>query len=135
MKATKGNKTYIINPQDQLHYQSMGYDITDDDGNIVAYGRGKTVPYSEYAQLKADYDRLYAELQEMQAGASYAELQEMRADTSTPTSGEDTPSESEKTFDDMSEEQLLAYAREKGINTGKATTRDGILKKIEEAEK
>ena len=123
MKAAKGNKTYTINPQDQQHYQNLGYDIMDDDGKVAAYGRGKTVPYSEYAQLKADYDRLYAELQEMRAGAN------------TSTGGEDTSLDSEKVFYNMSEEQLLAYAQEKGIDTGKATTRDGILKKIKEAEK
>ena len=123
MKATKGNKTYNINPQDQQHYQSLGYDITDDEGKVVAYGRGKTVPYSEYAQLKTDYDRLYAELQEMRVGANI------------PTGGEDAPSGNEKAFDNMSEEQLLAYAQEKGIDVGKATTRSGILKKIEEAQK
>ena len=123
MKATKGNKTYIINPQDQQHYQNLGYDIMDDDGKVVAYGRGKTVPYSEYAQLKAGYDRLFAEIQEMRASAN------------TSTGGEDTSLDSEKAFDNMSEEQLLTYAQEKGIDTRKATTRDEILKKIKEAEK
>lgn len=129
MKATKGNKSYIIGSQDQQHYQDRGYDITDDDGKTVAYGRGKTVPYSEYAQLKAVHDRLQTEYDRL-----WAKLQELQAQGSTLTRDEGTPPDSERTFDNMSEEQLLAYAQEKGIDVGKATTRNGILKKIEEAE-
>lgn len=37
----------------------------------------------------------------------------------------------EKTLEDMTIEELTAYAAEKGIDIGKATTREGILKKIE----
>lgn len=39
----------------------------------------------------------------------------------------------EKKLEDMTEEELLRYAAENGIDTGKATTKDGILKKIQEA--
>ena len=45
MKAVKGNKVYTIDDKVKKRYQDDGYDITDDSGNVVAYGRGKTVPY------------------------------------------------------------------------------------------
>lgn len=48
MKAAKGNKEYTINESQQKAYQDWGFDIKEDDGNVIAYGRGKTVPYEEY---------------------------------------------------------------------------------------
>lgn len=38
--------------------------------------------------------------------------------------------ETEKTLDDMTVEELVAYATEKGIDIGKATTQSGIIEKI-----
>lgn len=49
MTAEKGNKVYRISENAAKDYQNMGFDIRDDGGNIVAYGRGKTVPYETYA--------------------------------------------------------------------------------------
>ncbi len=42
------------------------------------------------------------------------------------------PSE-QKVLEEMTAEELKAYAEEHGIDIGKATSQDGILKKIEEA--
>ena len=42
-----------------------------------------------------------------------------------------TPS---KTLGDMNVDELIAYAQEKGIDIGKATSQNGILEKIQEAE-
>jgi hypothetical protein len=51
---------------------------------------------------------------------------------------EDTATEGEgagqKALTDMSGEELTAYAQEKGIDIGQATTQAGILKKIQDAE-
>lgn len=58
MKAVKGNKVYTISEQEKAHYISTGFDIRDDDGNIVAYGHGKTVPYEKYAAIKEELDTL-----------------------------------------------------------------------------
>ena len=38
-----------------------------------------------------------------------------------------------KKLEDMSEDELIKYAVEHGIDLGKATTKEGILKKIQEA--
>ncbi|MDF2881582.1 MAG: hypothetical protein K0R54_2139 [Clostridiaceae bacterium] len=41
----------------------------------------------------------------------------------------------EKQLKDMTVEELIAYATEKEIDIGKSTSQDGILKKIQDAEK
>lgn len=51
---------------------------------------------------------------------------------------EDTPAEDVGVpvdFDTMEIEELINYAKEHNIDLGKSTSKNGILKKIEEAEK
>ncbi len=60
MKAMKGNKEYTIDESQQKTYQDGGFDIMDDDGNVIAYGRGKMVPYGDYAALKEELEELKA---------------------------------------------------------------------------
>lgn len=60
MKAAKGNKEYMIDESQQKAYQDRGFDIKDDDGNIIAYGRGKTAPYGDYMALKEELEELKA---------------------------------------------------------------------------
>ncbi len=60
MRASKGNKEYVIVESQQKSYQDSGFDIIDDDGDIIAYGRGKTVPYGDYAALKEELEMLKA---------------------------------------------------------------------------
>lgn len=62
MKAVKGNKVYTIDDKVKKRYQDDGYDITDDSGNVVAYGRGKTVPYETYMAVVKERDELKAKL-------------------------------------------------------------------------
>ena len=62
MKAVKGNKVYTIDDALKKRYQDDGYDITDDSGNVVAYGRGKTVPYETYMAVVKERDELKAKL-------------------------------------------------------------------------
>ena len=62
MKAVKGNKVYTIDEALKKRYQDDGYDITDDSGNVVAYGRGKTVPYETYMAVVKERDELKAKL-------------------------------------------------------------------------
>ena len=52
MKATKGIKGYTIDETQKDMYQAQGYDITDDAGNIIEYGAGKSVSYEEYKTLE-----------------------------------------------------------------------------------
>ena len=58
MKAVKGNKEYSIEKSQRKFYQDAGYDIIDDAGGIITYGRGKTVPYGEYEAVKKELEEL-----------------------------------------------------------------------------
>ena len=62
MRAVKGNKVYTIDESQKSHYQDAGFDIVGDDGEIVAYGKGKTVSYDEYEALKAENEALKEKL-------------------------------------------------------------------------
>ncbi|MGN8818555.1 hypothetical protein ACTNEN_09575 [Oribacterium sp. HCP28S3_H8] len=58
MLAIKGNREYNVSDVNQKMYQDSGYDIYDDSGKLIAYGRGKTVPYEDFAKLQAENDAL-----------------------------------------------------------------------------
>lgn len=58
MRAVKGNREYTIDETQKKGYQDGGFDILDDDGNVVAYGRGKTVPYEEHMKAVKEVERL-----------------------------------------------------------------------------
>ena len=60
MKAAKGNKEYTIDESQQKAYQDGGFDIKDDDGIVIAYGRGKTVSYGDYMAVKEELEELKA---------------------------------------------------------------------------
>lgn len=51
MKAIKGNKVYSITENQKKFYEDSGFDILNDHGEIIAYGKGKTVPYAKYAEV------------------------------------------------------------------------------------
>ncbi len=65
MKAVKGNKEYSIDESQKNDYQSRGFDIKDDDGKVIAYGRGKTVPYEDYEKIKSENGKLTEELKKL----------------------------------------------------------------------
>lgn len=108
MKALKGNKVYTIGESEKAHYISLGFDIQDDEGNVIAYGQGKTIPYEKYAELENAHKKLIA------AYEGKSENDELGS---------------------MTVEELKAYAESNNIDLGQATSRDGILKKIREAQK
>lgn len=60
MKANKGNKVYTIAEGQRKFYVDAGYDIMDDEGQVIEYGKGKTVPYAKYAAVKKELDELKA---------------------------------------------------------------------------
>ncbi len=64
MRAEKGNKVYTITEEQKEHYQNDGFDILSDDGEIIAYGIGKNVPYEKYAALKKENKALKEKLAE-----------------------------------------------------------------------
>ncbi len=73
MKAVKGNKVYDVNEITQKSYQESGFDILDDDGQVIAYGRGKTVPFDEYVALKKEKEQLQLENRELKEQLSSLE--------------------------------------------------------------
>ena len=75
MRAVKGNKEYTIDESQQKFYQDGGFDILGDDGETIAYGRGKTVPYDEYAKAVKEIERL----QEL-AAERHTEIETLKAE-------------------------------------------------------
>lgn len=61
MKAIKKNKVYTINETEKSYYIAQGYDILDDEGEIISYGAGKSVSYEEYRKVKDRLDLLESE--------------------------------------------------------------------------
>lgn len=67
MRAAKGNKEYAIEEAQKKSYQDSGFDIYDNEGNLIAYGRGKKVSYEDYAMLKAENEQQKAHIAELEA--------------------------------------------------------------------
>lgn len=103
MKAVKGNKVYTVSEETARTYRIQGFDIYDENGELVQYGAGKTVSYDEYARVKK-------------------ELEEVKVGNASP--------DQEEVLD-----ILKCYAKEHGIDIGKAATVSGIVKKIKEHER
>ena len=61
MKAYKNNKVYTINEVDKSDYINKGFDIKDNDGNVIAYGKGKTVAYEKYVELQKKLENVTVE--------------------------------------------------------------------------
>lgn len=82
MKAAKGNREYTIDESQQKAYQDTGFDILNDSGEVIAYGKGKTVPFDEYMQAVKEIERLQelcATLQTEKTGLE-KELDGLKAD-------------------------------------------------------
>ncbi len=69
MKAVKGNKEYSIDESQQKSYQDAGFDIFDDSGKLIAYGKGKTVPYGDYMKAKEELEAVKAENEALRQAA------------------------------------------------------------------
>lgn len=48
MKAVKGNRAYTITETEKETRRAEGFDIYDDEGKLVEYAKGKTIPYEEH---------------------------------------------------------------------------------------
>ena len=66
MTAEKDNKGYSIDEGQMAAYQIAGYDIDGDNGNVIAYGAGKTVAYEDYMALKKENEELRAKIAELE---------------------------------------------------------------------
>ncbi len=116
MKAVKGNREYIVTQPELEGYRAQGFDISDDDGNVIAYAKNKTVPYEEYVKVVNELEGL-----KNMAAAVTAKESEQEEEKATD-------------IEFMTAEDLIVYAESNGINVGNATSREGILKKIRAAQ-
>lgn len=98
MFAVKANKVYHVDENSKKKYLAMGYDITDDKGNVIERSPKATVTFSEYEKVTKQLEKA--------------------TDISNMTIFE----------------LLAKYAELKGIDVGQATSEEGVLKKIKEAE-
>lgn len=62
MKAVKGNKVYTVDEVSKKDYLAQGYDITDDNFNVIERSPSATVPYREYDKVVKENEQLRAEL-------------------------------------------------------------------------
>lgn len=67
MKASRGNKVYTIDKVQKNYYKEQGYDILDDEGNIIEYGAGKSVSYENYRELENQLNSLKEENKKLKA--------------------------------------------------------------------
>ena len=81
MTAEKENKVYTITEEQKATYLAEGFDIRDDEGNIIAYGAGKTVTYEDYMKLMKENEELRAKIAEL----------EIREEESVVESAAETP--------------------------------------------
>lgn len=63
MKAVKSNKVYTVDELSKKDYLAQGYDITDDNFNVIERSPTATVPYSEYDKIVQENEQLRAELE------------------------------------------------------------------------
>lgn len=80
MKASKNNKEYLIHESQEKSYQEAGYDILDDDGKIILYGRGKTVPYEDYIRVCNEVLGLQIRVKELEAAIKAQSTKEESAE-------------------------------------------------------
>lgn len=59
MKAKKENKIYLINTeQEKQRYLKEGYDIYNDEGNVLEYSPQKKVTFSDYMKAVKEIESL-----------------------------------------------------------------------------
>lgn len=78
MRAVKGNREYMIDESQKKWYQDSGFDILDDTGKIIAYGRGKTVPYDDYMRGVRENEALRKRIAELEAAASQEDAEPVK---------------------------------------------------------
>lgn len=115
MKASRDNKVYTIDEAQKESYKAQGFDITDEDGKVIAYGAGKTVSYDKHKELEDNHKELIIAygIREDKCIALEKENEELKLSA-------------------MTIEQLKAYAADRKVDLGDATTKEAILLKFKE---
>ena len=62
MIAIKENREFTITEADVSSFTAEGYDVYDDSGNLVAYGKGKTVTFDKYMKLVEANEKLQEDI-------------------------------------------------------------------------
>lgn len=106
--AKKSNRVVSVDEQSKAFYLKQGYDIINEKREVIEYSPKSTVNQQEHAKVVKELEELKAKIAGTEQGVNIAEM----------------------TVDEL----LTAYAKEKGIDVGNASSADGILKKIKEAE-
>ena len=65
MLAVKENREYTINDTDVQRFANEGYDVFDDNGNLIAYGKGKSVSFDKYMKVVEQTEKLQDEIIEL----------------------------------------------------------------------
>lgn len=61
MQAVKENRVYTIEAAEVDSFVKDGYDVFEDNGELVAIGAGKSVPYERFMILTALYEDVMEE--------------------------------------------------------------------------
>ena len=117
MKASKGNKVYTIDESQKNAYIKSGFDITDDEGTVIANGAGKTVSYDKYRELEDSHIGLMNAYEKKEEKCAKLEKENEELKLSA-----------------MTIEQLKAYAADRKVDLGDATTKEAILLKFKPAQ-
>jgi len=73
VKAIKDNKEYTVTNESKQHYIDTGFDIVDDNGDIIEYGRGKTVSLE-------DHNKALERIKELEVKLKASAKQESKTD-------------------------------------------------------
>lgn len=66
MKAVKENKEYTITEELKQYYKDSGFDIYDDEGNLIEYSRGRTVSIEEHLKALERIAELEAQIEALE---------------------------------------------------------------------
>ncbi len=125
LKAIKDNKVYDINENQTDFYLSDGFDVYNEDGEVIEYSHLKTIKYSDHLKLLAEASKL-------ENVETVVELEEKLQERDVKIAELENEINTKHT---NVMELLKAYAVSKGIEVGSATTAAGVLTKITDAEK
>lgn len=87
MKAVKLNRVYTITEPEMKSYVQQGYDIIDDDGNVVAYGAGKVISFEKHVKVLKAYEALLKEKEALEQ--ELADLKKAKKPTKTKAKEEE----------------------------------------------
>lgn len=69
--AEKDNKVYVINETEKDYYLKRGFNLVDESGETIEYGRGNEQAIA--AELKAENEKLKAENEELRKAIETSE--------------------------------------------------------------